>query len=294
MKLVSAILTTCRREPETVARALKSMTGQTYPNMEIIVVDDSPADYPRRGEVELLARRAGEDTGRPVVYIPHGKNSGACAARNTGLKAAKGEFVAFLDDDDEWLPEKTARMLPLLENGAVLAYCASIEVNDDTGKEFARKHELHRGRVYDAHIKNNFIGSTSFPVIRRDALISIGGFDTEMRSAQDYDVWLRLAETGGFECTGECLTRYHVHSGERISANVDKRIAGLERLNLKNADYLEAHPDAAWIRGMKLVPLYRAKGESKKALCVWRGCARKKPFNILGNIKYLVKALAAR
>ena len=85
-----------------------------------------------------------------------------------------------------------------------------------------------------------------------------------------------------------------VHSGEHISANVDKRIAGLERLNLKNADYLEAHPDAAWIRGMKLVPLYRAKGESKKALCVWRGCARKKPFNILGNIKYLVKALAAR
>lgn len=294
MKLVSAILTTCKRAPAIVGRALSSILAQTYPNIETIVVDDSPADYPLRKEVELVVLRSAEQTGKSVRYIPLERNSGACIARNTGVHAANGEYVAFLDDDDEWLPEKIARLLPLMENGAVLAYCGSETVNDSTGERETRPFEEHRGRVYGELVTRNFVGSTSFPLIRRDALESIGGFDPEMVSVQDADVWVRLAVTGDFECTGECLNLYHTDHGERITSDPAKRIAGLERFNAKNAEYISAHPEAAWIRGMKLVPYYRQNGDVKKALSVWGKCARIKPLKIKSNLKYLALALIKR
>ena len=103
MELVTAIITTHKREPEIVERALKSILAQTYKNIEIIVVDDSPESFESRKAVKDSVTRY---TNQNVKYVQHDECKGACAARNTGLYMAKGEYVAFLDDDDEWLPEK--------------------------------------------------------------------------------------------------------------------------------------------------------------------------------------------
>ena len=98
-ELVSAIITTHDRDPETVIRAVNSVLCQTYGKIELIVVDDSSAKYPKRNAVENAVRAASSD----IVYIRHAENRGSCAARNTGLAHANGYYVAFLDDDDEWL-----------------------------------------------------------------------------------------------------------------------------------------------------------------------------------------------
>ena len=79
----------------------------------------------------------------------------------------------------------------------------------------------------------NFIGSTSFPLIRKSCLEEIGGFDVLMQSAQDYDVWLRLSDKYSIDYFDEELGIYHVHGEKQITKNPDKKIAGLERLNEK-------------------------------------------------------------
>ena len=115
--MVSAIITTYKREPSMVLRALDSIIAQTYRDIEIIVVDDSPADYSERDAVRLaIIKRQSENPDISIKYIAHEKNMGACVARNTGLDAANGEYVAYLDDDDEWLENKLEVQVNVLEN----------------------------------------------------------------------------------------------------------------------------------------------------------------------------------
>ena len=138
--MVSAVITTCKREPAIAERALLSVLNQTYKDIEIIIVDDSPDDYPLRKEVEsMVTRHAG------VKYIKHAQCMGACAARNTGLRAASGEFIAYLDDDDEWLPEKTAVQLEAFTDDRIaLVYCDAYEVDDTTGNKKVCKRKMRK------------------------------------------------------------------------------------------------------------------------------------------------------
>ena len=106
-ELVSAVIITYKRKPEIVKRALESVLSQTYRPLEIIVVDDSPCDYELRSQV----RETVESFNEEICYIQHEKNCGACVARNTGLKRAHGKYIAFLDDDDEWVSDKIEKQI---------------------------------------------------------------------------------------------------------------------------------------------------------------------------------------
>ena len=105
--LVSAIITTHNREPDMVLCAVKSVLSQTYQNIELIVVDDSSPSFAQRAEVERSVRSASDD----ILYLKHEVCQGACAARNTGLSHARGYYIGFLDDDDEWLSTKIEEQL---------------------------------------------------------------------------------------------------------------------------------------------------------------------------------------
>ena len=133
--MVSAIVTTYKREPSMVLRAINSILAQTYNDMEIIVVDDSPKDYPYREEVKRVVTSRLEDFPQvKSLYICHEHNMGACVARNTGLNAASGEYIAYLDDDDEWLPKKIEKQVKKIEQSdAVLVYCGSYCKNASKG-----------------------------------------------------------------------------------------------------------------------------------------------------------------
>ena len=172
------------------------------------------------------------------------KTMGACAARNSGLARAQGEFIGFLDDDDEWLPNKIEKQLKAFDSKDVaLVYCGSLTVFDSTGKQEERKCIFTRENVYEKLMYENFIGSTSFPLLRTEVLRQIGGFDVEMLSAQDYDAWLRIAKDHAVNYVKEPLVLYHWHEGDQITKNPAKKIAGLERILSKNIDYIKKHKD---------------------------------------------------
>ena len=283
--MVSAIITTYKREPSIVLRAMDSILAQTYRDLEIIVVDDSPSDFPARADVRAAVEKRKEDNPEiDITYIAHPMNMGACVARNTGLETAKGEFVAYLDDDDEWLPDKIEKQMhAMLKTKAALVYCGNLSQNDQTGSCRESKKVYIKGNVFKKLLYNNFIASTSYPLIRKDCLKAVGGFDPKMQSAQDYDVWLRLAEKYEVDYVAEPLVLYHEHDGERITTNPLKKINGLERINQKYADYLEADRKLWRNRNIGIAQYYGLKGEKKKALALWWKCVCKCPELIKEN-----------
>lgn len=290
MELVSGVISTHNRTPDIVERALKSILGQTYTNIEVIVVDDSTSDFEERDEVKSVVESYSD---RNVRYIRHEKCQGACAARNTGLAAANGEIIGFLDDDDEWLPEKVEKMLPSFadpEVGLVYSHC---QFTDDSNSEVhVKDFECHTGYVYDELLSVvNFIGSTSFPLLRKKAVIEAGGFDILMQSSQDLDMWIRVAENYKVDFVDAVLNNYHVHTGDRITTNFTKRVKGTERLIEKNIEYLKKHKPAYYIRCNTLVTYYSLNLQSKEAFSAWLKCVALCPCKIANNFDMLIKVI---
>ena len=280
---VTAVITTYKRTPAMVERALTSVLNQTRPVAEIFVIDDSPLEYEQRHSVEQMVKGYAD---KCVTYIKTDGDLGACASRNIGLERASCEFIAFLDDDDEWLPEKIEKQLPLFSSpDIVLVYCGSYTVNDDKETRAERKLNRHRGKVFDKLMLENFIESTSFPLIRTAALREIGGFDPLMPASQDLDVWLRLSERFEIDYVDEPLVCYHVHSGERITRNYSKKIAGTKRIIEKNQDYLNSHPKALAKLNHKLLMPYILLGDLSSAFSVWIKAVSLNFFDIKANFK---------
>ena len=289
MPVVSVIITTYKRPVETVEPAVSSVLAQTFQKLEILIVDDNPDEWKLHYGLKELENKYAKDG---VRYITYPGNHGACYARNVGLSEAKGEYVAFLDDDDEWMPHKLEKQFELMtDEDVAMVYCVVNTFHETSGKLYHGRKCVHHGMIYPQLIMENFIGSTSFPLIRKSCLLEIGGFNVLMQSAQDYDVWLRLSEKFRIEYVNEELGIYHVHSGEQITKNPDRKIAGLERLNAKNWNYLNQNSNkcAKWFRTIKIVPFYAMKGQWKNAIAIWWNSVKDNPAAIKINIQYFLE-----
>ncbi len=239
--LVSAVISTYKRSPEMVKRAAESVLNQTYKDIELIIVDDSPSDYDLRDDVKNMA----ESLNGNVKYIRHEKNLGACAARNTGIQLANGEFIAFLDDDDEWLPEKIEKQIKKFVNEDVaLVYCGNYTINSANNEKIISNTQYHNGYVFDILIFDNFISSCSYPLIRKSVIKELGGFDIKMPAAQDLELWLRIAKKYKIDYVPEPLVNYYIHDGEKITKNHHKKVEALQRLLDLNMDYLKTNKKA--------------------------------------------------
>ena len=283
--LVSAIITTHNREPCMVLRAVTSVLNQTYQNIELIVVDDSLPSFAQRAEVEQTVCSISDD----ILYLKNEFCQGACAARNVGLSHAKGYYVGFLDDDDEWMPTKIEEQLKgFFDDNTALVYSQIIVIDDENHTEHLGTPRHESGYIFEKLLKRNYIGSTSNPLIKRECIETVGYFDVQMESCQDYDLWLRLALRYPIQYINAPLLRYHVHSGKRISTDDEKRIKGIERIISKYADYFNEDKDAWCVRCFMLVPHYQKLFGRKKALALWISCVKKNPGNFSVNFKRLV------
>jgi glycosyltransferase involved in cell wall biosynthesis len=219
LPLVTAVVTTYRR-PKFAQRAIKSILAQTYQSVEIIVVEDG---Y----DSGLSAWIDDVFTQFPIRYIRHQRNQGLAAARNTGLDNANGVFVAYLDDDDEWLPEKLARQIAYLQsssNRPEVVYCGA-EVVSDSGELINSLAPRLEGNIRAAIGKLGLHTIPSSCLFRRDALVQIEGHDEDMFSHIDHDLWLTMAQenyTTGY--VDRNLVRVHHHRGGRLTSDDDVRM----------------------------------------------------------------------
>jgi glycosyltransferase involved in cell wall biosynthesis len=231
--LVSVVIPTYNRG-YCVAACIDSVLAQTLGDFEIIVVDDASND-------DTGARVAAIGDPR-ITYAALSSNGGGAVARNTGIRRARGEFVAFLDSDDLWLPDKLAKQIDGLRAfgprcGLSYTWLACV---DDHGAETLRIHPDIDGFCFEQMLVSNFIGSFSNLVVRRDLLVAAGGLDEAFRSCQDWDLFIRLCRHSSVHCQREYLVRYlqSVTDKVRISTNPRSVIQGHRRILAKfRADY---------------------------------------------------------
>lgn len=207
--LVSVVIPTFNSE-RWIRGALDSVLAQTHPRREIVVVDDGSKD----GTVDVLLSYG------DAIKVVRQPNAGAYAARNTGVAAGSGEFVAFLDADDRWEPAKLERQLALFANRPEVGLVFSDGLVVGEGIRPYRFLEVSpgaRGRVFRALVRRNFIPQSSV-VIRRSLLDRLGPF-APVRLAADYHKWLQAALVSELDYVDEPLITYTVH-GSNISRNL--------------------------------------------------------------------------
>lgn len=181
--LVSAVVTTHNR-PKLLRRALDSVAAQTYSNLELIVVDDA-SEPDVQAIVEQYAKAL------PVQYIRNEASLGACRARNKGFEAAAGTFIAGLDDDDKWHKERITALVDAYSD----EYAC---VTSDTVMAYPQKEAVWKKKKIidlDTLLFTNQVGNQV--LVRKDRLLEIGGFDPDLKAAQDYDLWIRLCQAYG-------------------------------------------------------------------------------------------------
>lgn len=228
--LVSVVIPTYGRS-EMLKRAIGSVLNQTYDYIEIIVVDDNDSDSEDRRRTEGALQKYLQND--QIIYLKHEKNAGGCAARNTGIDAANGEYIGFLDDDDEWLPEFVVKHLEKLSSGDVV-YCNYFLVNDLSGKDKLEMNPNNKsGDVFNDLLRGWCPTTTSMFLVKKECFEQSGNFDDSLQSFQDYDMWLNLSRNYKFDYCDEPLIVKYEHGFEQLASNPAKRQHALNTLQSK-------------------------------------------------------------
>lgn len=202
--LISAIITTYKGA-DSIERAIKSVLNQTYHNIEIIVVDDNGEGTSAQLETEAIVEKYSQ-----VRYIAHEQNRNGSAARNTGIRAANGMIIELLDDDDEFLPEKTEKQYRrMLETKSSVCYSSLRVVFQNgvvrdciSGKE---------GYIFEDVISRKIEAPSSVLMFTKEAAQEISGFDESFQRHQDWEFLDRLSEKNKLACVPSiCLLRHIV------------------------------------------------------------------------------------
>ena len=213
--------------------AVRSALAQTYSNIEIHVVDDGSTDNTRD-----VMREFEND---PRVIYHWQENQGQARAKNKGILESRGEYVAFLDADDMWLPEKLEKQIPLLEaserTGVVYSMFSCMDADGNPIPTGPRP--LHRQRITGPLLIDNFVGFNT-TVVRRRCFEELGAFDESLPMGIDYALWLRFSTRYEFDYVAEPLVYYRVWPGQ-MSTNFKRRYECAERIM---TDFLASNPGA--------------------------------------------------
>lgn len=256
MPLVSVVIPTYNRV-SVLERAIRSVLGQTFRDFELVVVDDGSTD----ATPELLARFDGKL--RPVFQ----ENRGVAAARNTGIGLSRGELLAFLDSDDEWLPHKLERQVALFDPTRKAFVCHTDEIWLRQGKRVLQKptHRKQGGRFFERALERCLISPSSV-MISRSLLDDVGWFDEELPAAEDYDLWLRVTAFHAVDFVPEQLVVKHGGAADQLS----RTIPAIDRFRVRAMVKILANPE--------LPRHYRACEESeliRKCGILAAGCVKR-------------------
>lgn len=199
---VSVVLPTHNR-PGYLKEAIESVLAQTYQDWELLVIDDGSTDETK----ETVQRYVQQD--RRIRYIPQSQQ-GVSVARNTGIRSAAGRYLAFLDDDDLFLPKKLECQVAFLEahpdTGMVYAYIDLV----DAQLQFLDRQPYTPNWTFSGFISDCFI-LVHAVLVRTSCFEQLGGFRTDLRIIEDYEMWLRLSRSYQIAFLPECVGWYRKH-----------------------------------------------------------------------------------
>lgn len=241
MTLVSVVVPTYNRAA-LVIDALESVLGQTHRPLELVVVDDGSTDDSVHKIQSWFARHQAPEF---ICRLLTQENSGGNVARNAGITAATGGYVAFLDSDDLWRPTKLAEQLSVAQTreGVGAVYCGLVET-DVTAQEVlgSSRRSYPQGRLLSSLLVRDETAPTSCYLVRRSVFEEVGLFDTTLAARQDWDMWIRIATKFEIMAVPRDLVVYRHHPGERTATNPEKEIAAYRRIRAKYVALLDRLP----------------------------------------------------
>ena len=278
---VSVIIPTHNRSA-FLRSAIISVLNQTFQNFEIIIIDDASEDDTRKVITSFNEAR--------IRGIHNQASKGAAGSRNIGVTNAHGEYIAFLDDDDEWLPAKLERQARLLDNSPqeVGGICTGrLVVEKASGRVWPVENHEHCDLS-----KGNFI-TTSSLLLRRRCFDECGLFDDEMPTSSDYDMWIRISKRFSFKIIGDSLVKYYVHDDYCLTRDYAKKIRGLEMLLAKYDSVFRPNSKELSRQYLELGVCYCYQGEVQKGRKAFGTAIRINPCEIRNYFNFGLSLLGA-
>lgn len=232
-----SVVMPCFNAARHLVNSVRSVQAQTFTAWELLIVDDGSTDESRRMAAELAA-------GDARIRLLHQDNKGPGAARNAGLAAAQAPLLAFLDSDDTWCPEFLATMVAVLEGTApdAIAYCGWQNKGLGAGRDAPYIPPDYETGDKSAALLRSCPWPIHGALVRRQAVLAIGGFDATLKSCMDYDLWLRMALGATLVRVPQVLAYYHHHGAGQITG--DKVRLAMNHL-LVQRRFLAAHPEVS-------------------------------------------------
>jgi glycosyltransferase involved in cell wall biosynthesis len=228
--LVSVVIATYNMAKH-LPSAIRSVLNQKYANVEVIVVDDGSTDSTQSVLKPFLLDRR--------VRCLYQDNKGQAFAKNLGVNVSRGDYVAFLDADDMWVPEKLDLQLPLFcESGNIgVVYSRHVPINENDEVCESVEHRLYRGHITEPLFVENFVPFGT-AVVRKECFKTLGGFREDIRMGIDYDLWLRFSTQFMFDYVDRPLLKYRVWSGQMSNNSRGRHINAIDIMK----KFLDAHP----------------------------------------------------
>lgn len=242
MSKVSVIIPNYNRE-DLVLDAMDSVLGQDHRPIQLIVVDDGSTDHSVANIQQWFSTNASSDF---ECLLVQQKNQGGNVARNTGIKNAKADYVAFLDSDDLWHEDKLKKQLALFNVDPALGavYCGLEHIRAEDGSVIQKEERNYAtGDLSERLLVSDCTAPTSCYLIRREVFDKVGLFDEELQARQDWDMWIRISTEYKISAVKEHLVSYRHHAGERTASDPSKEILAYSRIRDKYLDrYMNLDP----------------------------------------------------
>lgn len=243
--MISVVIPTFNRE-KLIERAVESVLNQSYNDIEIIVVDDCSTD-----NTHLIMEKYKNN--KKVKYIKLKTNSGACRARNEGIRNASGDIIAFLDSDDEWHKDKLMKQYAFFKKKNAEIVVCNYLYEKEKKCEKAIKHQQDV-ITYNQLLYENCI-TTGAILVKKDLIEKVGGFDEKMPRYQDWELVLRIAkESRIYFCDEPLLTLHYQKQSISNSTSKEKKYTALEIIYKKNKKEIDqnkkAYAHICWSMGM--------------------------------------------
>lgn len=259
--MISVIIPTYNRG-KTLPRAIDSVLNQTHSDFELIIVDDGSKD-----DTENIVKNIKDHR---ITYLKHEVNSGGPARpKNTGIKKSKGNYIAFLDSDDEWMPEKLEKQLKKFNDGSdnlAIVGCDVLDINQENGRESVYTiPRSSKDKSLRMILKKCFIHSTSSVLIKARLLNKVGNFDEKMEVSEDWDLWIRILKSYSFDFVPEPLFMYYIHDDNISTGQSSKKAAVLEYMLHKHINLYKKHKKAYGEMLQYIGNLHLIESNKKKA-----------------------------
>jgi len=279
---VSVIIPTYNRA-DLLPRAIDSVLNQTFKDFELIIVDDGSTDNTK----EIVKEYQKKD--ERIKYIWQENSGGPAKPKNTGIKNSQGEYIAFLDSDDEWLPEKLEKQLKLLGSSNTLGFvsCNALIIDENNNRK--EKYNSPKNKNFVSLLEGNKIWSCSSVIVKKDIFERLGFFDENLNFGEDWEMWLRIAKRYNFDFVYEPLIKYYLHQNNISSIETNfKKIKNFEQILKRHTEDFKKYPKAQSVVFRNIGTFYALDNDGKMARKYFKGAIKNNPLSLRLYFQYFL------